>query len=189
MITTNSVSLGCCVPAPTVSWSNPICWVDECCAKPASPIKSKVCPKQEVENTMSYEKSDITVQRDYFNRRINDVYHTHLNELQVTHRIYNSDQPKNYKVLIDAIKNGQYELIEKQTKQVDASENDRYWGPFFGIKWKLPDSPDFDGYNAAEKEVLKAKQTARDQIAAAVTGDAMLKAVADFEAWTPVGNA
>lgn len=191
MITTNNtVSLGCCVATPTVSWSNPICWVDDCCAKSASLVKSKVCPKQEVENTMSYEKSDISVQRDYFRNRVNDIYYVHFEEINKQFRMNKSETPVNYKQLIDAIEKKQYKLNDKRIASITEDDGSiTGYGAFDGIIWQLPDAPDWDGYRAAEKEMLKAKQTARDVIAAATTGDAMLKAVTDFEAWTPTGKA
>lgn len=186
-INTNYVSLGCTgtISGATANWVV----IDDCCAKPAYPPApcTKVCPTKEVENTMT--ETDIVSQRRYFNDRTNSVFYDKENENIETFRIHNSEYPRTYKELIDAIKNGLYTLDEKRTKVIEA-EPSYACSMTDGMKFKLPTAPDREGYSKADKALRAAKQAARDQIAAATDGAAMLKAVEDFKAWTPtVGNA
>lgn len=143
--------------------------------------------KKEEENSMTTQNTE----RDYLKRRLMDALYIFQDDIATAFRIRNSETPKTYSELIDAIKNGKYTLDEKVTKRVDAyfEENGfTPWGPFYGIKFQLDTAPDRDGYDAAEKALNKRWQDAQDII---MTGDAAagLKALQDFEAWKPAGPA
>jgi hypothetical protein len=158
--------------------------VPGCALKKVLPWK-KACPiKKEEENSMT-----INTERQYLNNRLNAVSYTKQDEIYAQFRMGNSDLPKTYKELIDAIKNDKFTLDEKMTKKVDGMADEGYnpYGMVAGIKFDLPDAPDREGHNAAEKAMQKALQTAKDIIN---TSDAAagLKALQDFMAWTPEGK-
>lgn len=146
--------------------------------------------KKEEENSMAYEKTDTAVQRDYFTRRLTDAYYDKEQQLIELFRIRENSKPRNYKELIDYIKNGKYELDEKRTKCIDAAieehDGDAYFNVFDGIKFNGRPGPDHEGYNAAEKEMYKRQTAAKDAIMTNPADGA--KAVAEFEAWLPEGK-
>ena len=163
---TNFISSLCITPAPAE------------CAKPHC---------KEEENSMTTQNTE----RDYLRRELTNVSYAKEDELAKMFRIHNLDTPQTYKDLIDAIKNGKYTLDEKVTKKVDAyiEEHGRSgWGPFYGIKFNLDNAPDYDGFHKAIAERNRQRTIAERII---MTGDAAagLKALQDFEAWTPVGKA
>lgn len=146
------------------------------------------CAKQEEENSMT-----ANTERTYLNNRLNDVRYDHMDRNAVDFRIHNSDQPRTYKELIDAIKNDKYTLDTKATAKVDEAMEDQNrayspWGPMFGIKFDIPTAPDHDGWKKADTALTKAYTAAKDIINTADAA-AGLKALQDFEAWTPEGKA
>lgn len=166
-----------CVPQPV-----------PCCAPSKLPWKKGIATpiNKEEEDSMTTNN-----ERTYLNNRSNDVFYAHRDTIADKFRINNSDQPKTYKELIDAIKNDKYTIDEKMAKRVDvAAEDGGYipWGNTCGIKFNLPTAPDWDGHSKAAAELEKARTVAKDIIN---TQDAAagLKALQDFEAWTFEGKA
>lgn len=157
------------------------------CEAPKAKAKfgAKVCDKkQEVENTMTT-YNEIEASRKYLNNRVQSVFWTKRNAIATQFRIHNSDTPRTYKELIDAIKNDKFTLDAKRTAAIDeyVADEDWYGNAFDGIKFNLPTAPDRDGYKAAADALEKAKTATYDVIATADPA-AGLKALQDFEAWT-----
>ena len=73
---------------------------------------------------------------------------------------------------------------ENDTKAIDNQDGDWYGSAFDGIKFTANPQPDFNGFVQAKTDQKEAHQNARDII---MTADAAagLKALQDFEAWTP----
>lgn len=150
----------------------------------------KACnQKEEVENTMTT-YNEIEASRKYLNGRIQNIYWNKRDELATQFRIHNQDTPRNYKELIDAIKNDKFTLDTKRTAKIDAcvEDDDWYGNAFDGITFNLPTAPDRDGYTAATKELDKKVQDTKDIINVGTPADG-LKALQELEAWTPAGKA
>ncbi len=185
MNTTNTVSLGCtnsvyavCAPTQMAQlnyWA--ACETQAC----------KACPTKEEENSMNTE-------RNYLERRVREIFCDKERTLIDTFNLHVDNTPRTYKDLIAAIKDGKYDLDPKRTKvidaQVESGENPLYFacGAFDGIIWKGDKMPDPAGYGIAINALRKARTTAMDivQTQDAIAG---LKALQDFDAWTPTGPA
>jgi hypothetical protein len=162
-----------------------------CEALKKSRFGAKVCNQEkEVENTMTTTYNEIEASRKYLNGRVQSTYWIKRDELSEQFRIHNSEFPKTYKELIDAIKNDKFTLDTKRTAKIDAyaEDDDWYGNAFDGIKFNLPTAPDHDGYNAAVNELDKKIQDVKDVINVGTPADG-LKALQELEAWTPVGKA
>lgn len=153
-----------------------------------------VTPKQEEEKetAMSLEQNQI----DYLSRRVDDVYRELKSPLAEKFNIYKDNAPRTYKELIDAIKNDKFKLNEKRIKAMEArAEDDEddcwdcpyYCGPFDGIIWDGP-QPDQKGYEVALDSLQKARIRALDIIKTSPPADG-LKALQEFQKWTPEGAA
>lgn len=163
-----------------------ICAFDlECKTTSCAPaVPKKACRIQEKEDTMNY--NEIEASRKYLNQRASDTFYTKEHDLSKQFKIDKSERPQTYAQLIDAIKNGNYELDTKKTAQIDGYVEDEgyYFGNMTdGIVWKLPDGPDRDGFNAAVKVARTALIAAKDVINTGTPADG-LKALQDFAAWT-----
>lgn len=148
---------------------------------------------QEGNNPMcnSNTKTEAQTQRDYLDKRLTQAAMQKNEDFQKTFKVNNPEMPSTYKELIDAIKNDKFEVDKKAAGRVDdyVEEEGRYYGSSFdGIKWKLDNSPDFDGYREAQNQAEKQRTVVKDAIMGGVYADG-LKAIQDFEAWTPAGNA
>lgn len=152
---------------------------------------------QEGNNPMCYnktpdnQKTEAQTQREYLDKRLSQAAFEKNNSLQKTFKINNPDHPKTYKELIDAIKNDKFEVDKKVAARIDdyVEEEGHFYGSAFeGIKWKLDDAPDWDGYHDATAQAEAKKTTVRDAIFSGVYADG-LKALQDFEAWQPTGKA
>ena len=139
-------------------------------------------------------QSDLATSRDYFMRRLKEVSST-LGDLAEKFNLHVDNTPKNFKDLIDAIKNDKFTLDPKVVKKFEAlDDNDedgkKYWfNMTYGIIWDGPKA-DQKGYEEAMEELSKAEDSARDAIMAAANAGDMKAAVEAFAAWTPtVGNA
>lgn len=151
-----------------------------------APVKKKMaeCCNQEKEDTMNY--NEIEASRKYLNQRASETFYKKEQDLSDQFNIRKPERPQTYKDLIDAIKNGNYELDTKKTARIDGyvEEEGYYFGSMLdGIVWKLPDGPDRDGFDAAYK-VAKAALTAAKDVINTQDSSAGLKALQDFEAWT-----
>lgn len=158
---------------PVLPWKAAVKKKLECCKQ-----------EQEKEDTMNY--NEIEASRRYLTGRVNDVGYTIREALNVQFNLDKKERPQSYAELIAAIKNDQYTLDAKMTAKIDAvvAQDGYYYGSMLdGIKWKLPNQPDYDGYNTAEKAMVKAQTAARDVIQTGTPADG-LKALQDFEAWT-----
>lgn len=133
-------------------------------------------------------QSDTAKKIEYLLGRVNDVYESF--RYKVLSKMFNMDEfgkPKTHEQLIEAIKNGDFEIDEKKAaKEKEYVEKYGYAGydPYYAIKFtKLP-TPDRDGFEAAKAELKKARQQVRD-IIAVKSADEGLEALQAFEAWTP----
>lgn len=145
---------------------------------------------EEKETAMSLEQNQI----EYLSRRIDDVYYKLWNSLPEKFNLHRDNTPKNYKELIDAIKNDKFKLDGKRIKhfineEEDEDEFDGIYpcGPFDGIIWDGP-QPDQKGYDAAVESLQKARTRALDIIKTSPAADG-LKALQEFQKWTPEGAA
>lgn len=173
-------------------------WNTKPCYPKPIPIKGRVadlvilddmiCEKQQGNNPMT----DTEISRSYLTQRLEAVSRTKRNELPSIFNLYASTAPKSYKELIDWVKNDKFKLDAKMVKRIDASIDENggdYYGSFLdGIIFtgaaKVPDN---DGFNAAEKERVLKAQAVKDVIYTADAATA-LKALQDFEAWTPTST-
>lgn len=185
-------------PAPEPK-ANQVCTIGGCWMNPTgltvtvpafeAPKKSrfgaKACKQeQEVENTMTtYNETEAS--RKYLLNRVQNVYWSKRDDLAIQFRIHNSDTPRTYKELIDAIKNDKYTLDTKRTAQIDTffEDDDWYGNAFEGIEFDLPTAPDREGYTAATAELDKKVLAAKDVINVGTPADG-LKALQELEAWT-----
>lgn len=164
------------IPQPFVT-----CYYDE----PPANCKTACC-KQEQEGT-----TPMNTERDYLNRRLNEVSNSFDRDLRKQFHIDENDGPRSYKELIDWIKNDKFKINAKIAKAVDVyfEEDGIYYGSFLeGIIWTGRGwTSDRLGYNVAREAMLKAHTVAKDTVN---TGDAAagLKALQDFQSWmyTPV---
>lgn len=175
----NCVAVSTGTVCSNISWAMPVNPVDQ--------NKEATCVgRQEVENTMS----TVNTERNYLNSRLTDARYTKRTELEKHYKIYEDMSPHSYKELIEWIKNDKYELNTKRTKLIDSNiENEEHYnifGCFDGIIWNGRGKADYDGHKAAESEMQKQYQSAKDVIN---TDDAKegLKALQEFEAWFPKG--
>lgn len=165
-------NLVCCIEAAPCP--QPKCW-------------PKACNKEEGNTQMNTQYNETEANRKYLNARINNAQYVKSDELHKLFNMRNASVPSDYKTLIDAIKNDKYEIDKKAASRVDAflEEEERYYGsPFEGIKFKLDNAPDTDGYHGAEKAAEKQMKAAKDVINTADAA-AGLKALQDYEAWLP----
>lgn len=143
-------------------------------------------------------KSDAAVQRDYLTARLEGAIYPKYNELDKLFNRFVDNEPKTYKDLIAAIKDGKYTIDKKIAARIEEREDDNddeamYFdsrGPFYGIVW---DGPVFDqkAWSVARGDAEAQQRAAKDIV---MTGDAAagLAALQAFEAWLPakdtVGN-
>lgn len=153
--------------------------------------KNHSCPEKaaEKETAMSLEQNQI----DYLLRRIDNVYYELWKSLPEKFNLHRDNTPKNYKELIDAIKNDKFKLDGKRIKHFINEEEDEDefdgispCGPFDGIIWDGP-QPDHKGYDAARKSLGDAKTRALDIVKTSPAADG-LKALQEFQKWTPEGT-
>jgi len=157
------------------------------CAPAECKKVGKISPNKEEENSMTH-----NTERTYLNNRLAEIKYAKMDTIQTQFRIHNDDKPKIYSQLIDAIENGKYEIDSKRAAKIDiyAEDKDFYkiGGPFDGLKFNLDTAPDWKGYEAASESLTKAWIAARDTVNT-MDAAAGLKALQDFEAWTPAGPA
>lgn len=167
----------CKKAAPIVNWSVVDDW-DNC--------------KQEGTTPMCYEKtgkSEAEISRAYLTNRLGDANYAKRDQLR---KLFNLDAiaiPKTYKELIDAIKNGKYEIDAKVAKLIEISTEDegQYYGsPLDGITFTDFPKPDYEGFTAASTEQQKKYTQTKDALF--LPYEQGLKALADFEAWMPEGK-
>lgn len=135
---------------------------------------------------VSTPKSDTATSRDYFLKRLEGAMYPKREGFMDLFNLNIDNQPKNYKDLIAAIKDGKYTIDKKVEKRFEASDEDNGWyfGSLHGIIWDGP-KQDYEGYRKALEELKKQDTAARDAIMAAATAGDMKAAVDAFEAWTP----
>lgn len=115
-------------------------------------------------------------QRDYTIERVRDIADKFDTALRVQFHM-DSEMPKTFLQLVDAIKNGNYRVDEDKINAYDAQYMGWHWGVTWGLK------PDYVGYEAAKKVLKTATQKALDA-ATLKTPDALQGVIDDFEAWT-----
>lgn len=180
---TNTVSVGCTGSYKVNSNTYDLCIIDDII--PCAPKACEKLPwnkKKEEENSMT-----TNPERDYLRRELNNIKYRKDDDLEKTFRIHSTGNPKTYDELIAAIKDGKYEIDTKAAKIVDARKAaDEFipWGPMYGIKFKLDDAPDHDGHHKAYN-AMKVAFTTAERIIMTADAAAGLKALNDFEAWTP----
>jgi len=164
----------------------PVCAINpfNCAPQKKCGFKSAPCVKKEVENTMT--ETEIT--RNYLVRRLDDVNYTKTRSFTKLFGLENQKSPSTYKEMIDWIKNDKFTIDAKQAKRIDicVDEDGEYYGSFLdGIIWNGNDSKrDTDGYQKALDDAKGKYQAVKDSIYVLPAADA-LKALNDFEAWTP----
>lgn len=129
---------------------------------------------------------------DYLNRRAQNVHRNIEQKFRDMFHLYGPSQPRYYKELIDAIKNGDYEIDEKAAKAADEAwedfQNNREdwfdYSVFYGINFPKFPKPDWKGRDVALKELSAEFQRVKD-IIAIMPAEEALKAVQEFEKWTP----
>ena len=183
------------------------------CLAPIKPLADfYVCPgqsgKQEGINPMRYETvaaptaiasitatSDDQKKIDYLNERARSISRDIDVSFYEMFNIHSTPRPRYYKDLIDAIKNGDYEIDEKAAKQADElwensqDEDDEdhegyYHNAFFGINFTKFPKPDYKGLEKARRE-LSDELTRIKDIIAIMPADEALKAVQEFQSWKP----
>lgn len=136
--------------------------------------------------------SDEQKKIDYLNERARKIFNKIESSFSAMFHLYGPSQPRYYKELIDAIKNGDYEIDEKSAKRADAAweerddEEDSYfdYGVFYGINFTKFPKADYDGRDAAYKELREEFQKVLD-IIAIMPAEEALAAVQAFEKWAP----
>jgi hypothetical protein len=161
-------------------------------------------PKQEGITPMRYETANVATASiaipsdeakkiDYLNDRATSIYRNFDSLFYTMFHIHGDKQPRYYKDLIDAIKNGEYEIDEKAAKTADeAWENSQdedfdegfYYSVFHGINFTKFPKPDYKGLEKARKE-LRDELTRIKDIIAIMPAEEALKAVQDFQNWKP----
>lgn len=138
-------------------------------------------------------KSDAQVGREYLLNRLEAASYPKRSSFEKMFNLYVSNEPKNFQEVIDRIKNDKFKINKKVQKKLDALKADAdetgaddfpwYHGWSYGIEWDGPKA-DFAGYEQALSDCDAEQTKARDII---MTSDnaAGLKALQDFEAWTP----
>lgn len=178
---TNTIGLINNITGLKASW----CIVDDVTCAPKDCSKLPWKHKQEEENSMT-EKTEAAAQRDYLNGRLREVTWAKEKALEDAYNMHVDPRPKNYKDLIDAIKNDKFTLDTKRTKKIDSMiESDLtfgIFGCFDGILFH--GGPDDAGYEAAFKDMEVKRRATKDIIMSGVYADG-LKALQDFEAWMP----
>jgi hypothetical protein len=131
----------------------------------------------------SHPQSDESKQRSYLSRRLNDLEHSKQQEAMKTFGLVDDDAPVNVKELIERILAKQYVLDEKKVT------NRGYYNLQRGLRWRNPDlKEDQAGYDAFWSEFTKKQTATQDAISILPPADG-LKALQEFEAWTPTGKA
>lgn len=137
--------------------------------------------------------SDEQKKIDYLNDRATAVYHNIERSFTAMFNLYRKHQPVYYKDLIDAIKNGEFTINEKEAKYADLSwkefkdkEDDNYYDydVFYGIDFTKFPKADHAAYAKARNELKDELQKVKD-IIAIKSADAALEAVQAFEKWKP----
>lgn len=149
--------------------------------------------KQEGTTPMCYDtpkgKTEAEISRAYLVNRLGEANYAKRDQLR---KFFNLDAiaiPKSYKELIDAIKNGKFEINAKVAKNIDFTieEEGQYYGsPLDGITFTDFPKPDYEGFTAATAEQSKKYTQAKD--AFFLPYEQGLKALVDFEAWMPEGK-
>lgn len=138
-------------------------------------------------------ESDTQKKVDYLNNRATQVFHNIGHTFREMFHLNSCSQPRYYKDLIDAIKNGEYTINEKAAKEADEGwgdhqeDPDEYWysfNVFHGIDFTKFPKPDWKGRDKALVELRAEYQRVQDIIAIYPAEEA-LKAVQDFEKWLP----
>lgn len=136
--------------------------------------------------------SDEQKKVDYLNSRAQSVYYDIERTFRDMFHMNGPSQPRYYKELIDAIKNGDYEIDEKQAKYADEAwedfqdNDDGYfdYNAFYGINFTKFPKADYKGRDAAYKELRAEFQRVKD-IIAIMPAEEALSAVQAFEKWQP----
>lgn len=136
--------------------------------------------------------SDEQKKIDYLNDRARTVYHERSRTLRPLFNMDGPSKPRYYKELIDAIKNGEYEIDEKQAKYADEAwedfkDSNQKWfdyNVFDGINFTKFPAADLTSYYAAEKELDAEFQAVKDVIAIMPAEEALARIQA-FEKWVP----
>lgn len=129
-------------------------------------------------------------ERRYLRDRVYTVSSQKVNDAAETFHIHDDGMPRTYAELIDFIKNDKFTLDAKKTARVDENlvDGSSMYGVYYGIDWTGRLVKDQAGYDAVYKENAKRFTAAHDII---MTQDnvAGLKALQDYEAWTPTAVA
>ena len=136
--------------------------------------------------------SDEQKRIDYLNNRAQNVFYDIQRTFRGMFHLHGPSQPRYYKELLDAIKNGEYEIDEKEAKCADEAweeykERNNKWfdyNVFYGINFTKFPKPDYKGFDAAEKELDAEFQAVKDVIAIMPAEEALARIHA-FEKWVP----
>lgn len=136
--------------------------------------------------------SDEAKKIDYLMDRVNTIHRSIDHTFSEMFHLYGPSQPRYYKEMIDAIKNGDYEIDEKQAESADEAWKDFQDGEerwfdynvFYGIKFTKFPEPDRKGFDIARTELKAETQRVKD-IVAILPAEEALKAVQEFQNWKP----
>lgn len=136
--------------------------------------------------------SDEQKKIDYLNNRAQSVYYTIEGKLQGMFHLRGPSSPRYYKELIDAIKNDEYEIDEKEAQIADENwehhldnEDDYFdYSAFYGINFTKFPKADYKGRDKAYIELRAELQAVKDVIAIMPAEEALARIQA-FEKWVP----
>lgn len=185
--------------------ATPTCAYKKC----ASEVK-----KEEGNNPMRYDTvtvapsisieagaTEAATQREYLLKRLDKIersfaYGPKWHAIREIFGYGKAEGPRNFKELIDAIKNGKYTIDPKVEKRLarhleaaadgeyDLDGDDYYFGMTEGIKWTDFPGPDYEGMRAANEAVDAKAKEVKDAIMIQDPKDALADLQA-FENWMP----
>lgn len=137
------------------------------------------CQKGTIQETKEQKMDTIEEkQKDYFARRINDIFYDKENKLCRQFGLYGDHSPDTFEELYDRITKGQFVIAD------DKKTMDSYPYGLGYVEWRDPSiKKDQAGYNIAFKALETAKRNAKDLVMAK-DADGQLAATQAFEAWT-----
>lgn len=144
---------------------------------------SGCAPCQKEDKPMACDNNE----RRYLRDRVFSTSSQKLCDAIATFHISDDGEPRTYAELIDFIKNDKFTLDAKKTALVDVSVLDHgysRYGLCCGINWTgrvVKDQAGYDAFNTANSKKIQ------DTLDVVMTQDnvAGLKALQDYEAWTP----
>lgn len=175
MATNECYQVTCTAPV-TWPWQSPITF--------ASSVPTVACNQKQEEVTMNTFEQDT---RDYLTKRVNFTFRSLEQNIYTQFNFYKPHQPRTYKELIDAIKNGEYTIDEKIAARCDDEDSDDYmcgdclFGPINFTKFPKADE---DGRAKAQKELDVLKTATMDTVMTETSAEA-LAAIKTLEAWVP----